>query len=483
MDEIQITKELRNATEKSDEIEKKFSDFYEWMITNGKAPERNPNTEGTRDVQLSKHTSTNYLDRLDQLFRFSIKYLEPDDPTIITHEYADMLQRYLDRGTITNRFDKLYSDTASRKFTNTLEKYFEWRYYGDCWTKVIDCDCDDENCECTDDSDEEFKDYYSESDPVSELWVPKIKFSNKSHESADKLSFEERGRILEVAKNFGSLPDYYHVSPERRDRINGLVAQKLAKKKSEVTRHDWDKVDESHKIGSLVAVGLDTGITPVEVTDFSIHWVHQQRNIIKIPTEKSSKGREETELAITEDTAILLGKWFKERRYHPEYDNTDRLWLNKHGNPFNSRTLCHLVRRLCKMAEIPTEKRKIVWYSLRHNVGDLMEEVGDLPEAGDQLRHKNYSTTEETYNTTSAERRRLRLEQINELAKLAADDSEFNPIEEYEKGDFHHSNNRSTQSRVSDEGKIHVDQIINNTPQAKVDLTRKIWDDSGDSGG
>lgn len=478
MHEIQLTHELRNGTEKHEQIEEKFSDFYEWMITNGKAPERNSDSDGEGDVQLSDYTAKNYLDRLDQLFRFSLTFLEPDDPTMITHEEADLLQRYLDRGTITNRDGEVYSDTASRKFSNTLVKYFEWRYYGDCWTKEIDCECDDDNCECADDGDEEYKDHYSESDPISELWYPKITFSDSHHESADKLSFEERWIIREEAKNYGSLPDYYSTSPEQRDRIDALVAQKLGKKKFQITRKDWETVDESLKIGSLVAVGLDTGITPVEVANFSKHWVQKRRNIIKIPTEKASKGREGGEIPITEDTANLLGKWIKERRYHEEYDDTDRLWLNKHGNPYDSKNLCYLVRELCKSAGIPIEGRKIVWYSLRHNAGNLLEEVGNLPEAGDQLRHKSYNTTKETYSNTASERRRFRLEQINELSQRTAEEPGFNPFAELEKGFNQPVRNNSAKNEPTKTGKIHIDAIIKDTSEARNKFAIEILEDS-----
>ena len=131
-------------------------------------------------------------------------------------------------------------------------------------------------------------------------------------------------------------------------------------------------------------------------------------------------------LPLTEHTGNVLSEWIQERRHLEAYDGTTRLWLNNADDPpYKSASLCYLVRRLCDEADIPRENRKIVWYSLRHNLGKSMEAVDSLSQASDQLRHSSMETTKGTYAKSSIEGRRNTLEKINDRAKRTAENPDF----------------------------------------------------------
>lgn len=52
-------------------------------------------------------------------------------------------------------------------------------------------------------------------------------------------------------------------------------------------------------------------------------------------------------------------------------DDTDALWLTTHGNPYGSKSLGRLLKRLCEKADIRTENRELSFYAIRHSVGTL----------------------------------------------------------------------------------------------------------------
>lgn len=367
-------------------VREQLDEFYEWMITKGR--------DQLKHEPLSESMAESYHSRLDQLFRYAIDRLDPDDETVLTFDQADDLLLQLARDEITKRTGEPYSESSKRKFSNTLSKYFEWRH---------------------------------DIGEIPAEWNPRVSFSENNHESADKLNFEERWKIREESMQYGSIPSYYEVSEAERDRINGLVAQRVGKPKSDVTREDWLKSDQSRKVGSLIAVTLEVGLTPIEIQEARINWYDPQRNVFTIPEEFASKERTTDTLPLTENTGDVLSEWIQERRHLEAYDGTTRLWLNNADNPYKSASLCYLVRRLCDEADIPRENRKIVWYSLRHNLGKSMEEVDSLSQASDQLRHSSMETTKGTYAKSSIESRRNTLEKINDRAKRTAEDLDFNP--------------------------------------------------------
>jgi len=233
---VAITEEFQQLLgEDALTVENEYSHFYDWMLEKGNNPRR--------EKGLKEGTARNYVDRLDQLHRFSITYLDPEELTTIDDADADTLLRLIDHGEITKQrganAGNEYGESAKRKFGDALQKYFEWRYY------------------------EGSKEYE---------WKPKINFSDGHGEPAYRFTYRELGLVLNEAESYGSLPSYYDTTDEERDRINGLVAQRLGLPKEDVTQNDWLHADWSSKINSLVTVSYDAGLTPIEIANARTTW-------------------------------------------------------------------------------------------------------------------------------------------------------------------------------------------------------------------
>jgi integrase len=367
-------------------VERKHNEFYAWMRQKGK--------DTNKGEPLSEYVARNYHSRIDQILRLVIERVQPNDRTVLTHHQADLIVKWLNEDLITKQGGGEYKETSKRKFTNAMQSYFDWRQH---------------------------------EGPQDEAWEPNITFTDGEHTSADKLNFNERWLVREEAKKNGSLPSYIDVSEGERDKINALVAQRLGKPKEDVTAKDWERADTSAKIGSLVAVASEAGLIPIEIKRARVGWYNESQNTLTITDEDSGKDRPTTEIPLSKEAGELLSQWIQERRHYEMYDGTDRLWLNNEGNPYTSDNLCYLIRKLFDSAGLDREGRKIVWYSLRHNMGQLMAEVGSIHEASDQLRHKDISTTSEFYAEASTEKRRRTIEKINKLSRNVAQDPDFDP--------------------------------------------------------
>lgn len=263
----------------------------------------------------------------------------------------------------------------------------------------------------------------------------------------------------------------------------------MSKSKTAVTRQDWLRADQSKKISSLVVVGYDAGITPVEIAEAKIDWYDPKRNVMRIPTEHTSKQRRKTEVALAEETAEVLSEWIRERRHLKKYDETRKLWLNREGNSYDSISLCRLVRKLCEEVGISTEGRHIRWYSFRHTLVRNMAADGELPEASDQLRHESLSTTQDYYNETPIEQLQQRVNETREKANRAAEDPDYEPFDETneqntdqssgEDVDVQPDESESVDTRVGG-GRVHIDAVIPDTTEARADIARDISPDDED---
>lgn len=438
----------------ADDVQQVYQDLYEWMINEGKNPRRK--------IGLNEATAKNYINRLDQLHRFIIKYLDPDDPATIDDEDADSLLLMIDRAEITKQRGKNkgeeYGESTKRKFANTLESYFKWRYH---------------------EGEMEYE------------WEPKINFVDEKGESAYRFTYRELGQLLDAARTYGSLPSYYDTSDEKREEIDALVAQRLGIPKEDVTRNDWLHADWSGQTHSLITVSYDAGLTPIEVANAEVHWYKPKKKVLKIPTEFSCKERNKEEVGLADDAAESMSEWIQERRHLERYDGSKKIWLNREGNPYQSGSLCNLLRRLCEEAGIETEDRKIVWYSLRQTMGRNMTDEGDLSEANDQLRHDQLETTQQNYNQTPVEKLRARLNETHRKSEKAAANPEYKPYEEQQQNRVSQSTGATPQSTQSTDetndritptqgGSLHVDAVIDDTPQARVDITRQILDNGSE---
>ncbi len=441
--QIEITSALADlVNDDAKEVQRDYNEFHKWMLEKGMEP--------AREIPLKESTAGNYIDRLDQAHRLIIEYFNPENPKRIGEDHADDFIFHLDRDEIRKRSGERYSESAKRKFSNAIQKYFEWRH------------------------DEGHR---------RAPWRPQIVFSQNNHTSAYRFTYRELGRLLESAKTYGSIPSYYDVSEQERERINGLVAQRLGIPKEEVSRKDWIHADQSRKVYSLTTVGYDAGLSPVEIAAAEVNWYDPQGQVLRIPTDKACKQREKERVALADETADGLSQWIQERRHLEKYDGTNKLWLNRESNPYRSGTLCNLLRKLCEEADIPTENRAIRWYSLRQTMGRNVTEDGALSEANDQLRQENLETTKQFYDKTPIEKLQLRVNSTHEKAARAADDPDYNPFAEGETEETtieakevapDTSDSIDEVVTTTGENQMHIDAVIPNTTEDRVDVTRQI---------
>ena len=445
MTEVTLTEELTELLRVDTEtMREEYQECMDWMMKKGKNP--------VKSEPLGSSTAENYIERLDKLQRFNIQYLDPDRGTVITDEQADEILRLLAEDVITKNSGDDFAESSKRKFADTAQKYLEWKYH---------------------------------EGPLQFEWQPRINFSQTNHNSAAKFSYQELGGVFKSAKEYGSLPSYYESSPEEREQIKGLVAQRLSRPKSEIKRKDWLRADQSTKIHALILTAYDAGLAPKEVRGAEVGWFQPERNVLKIPTEDATKQRSKEEVSLADETCEALSKWIRERRHLEKYDGTSKLWLNREANPYSSGSLCSLIRKLCDDAGIPTEDRAIRWYSLRHTSGRNVTNEGSLAEANDQLRHDSLETTQETYNESPLEKLRQTVEKTHEKANRAADDPDYNPYADAEDESQQAQNGTSKEDASSDDvvehvggGNVHVDAVIEDTTQERVDISHEILPDS-----
>jgi len=243
-------------------------------------------------------------------------------------------------------------------------------------------------------------------------WDPAISYSGDagSHHARDFVTIDERRKLREAALEYKSIPHYQAVTPEERDRWKAYLAQRFGKPKKDIGMDDWERAN-SFKIPSLVWTSLDAGFRPVEVGRATVQWIDIDNNVLRIPKEDSSKNTDNWIVSLQARTATILEKWLEERKQYDRYDGRDELWLTREDNPYGTKPLNHLLKQLCKEADIDTENRKITWYSIRHSVGTYMAREEGLAAAQAQLRHKSEKTTMK-YDQAPVEDRQEALERM-----------------------------------------------------------------------
>lgn len=229
-------------------------------------------------------------------------------------------------------------------------------------------------------------------------------------EPRDYLTDSERSAIRQAALNEGNIPSYSSLSPEERRGWKMHISKVLGKPYDEVSEEDWKEID-GWEITSLVWASLDAGFRPDEVRNAKLSWLDLDNDRLRIPHQDSTKNKGNWEVSLTDRTVTSLRRWQTEREQIPRYEDTDLLWLTSHGNPYGSKSLSRLLKRLCDRAEIDYENRQMSWYTIRHSVGTYMTHHRDLKAAKDQLRHKSPKTTMQ-YDQVSVEERKNVLERM-----------------------------------------------------------------------
>ena len=334
----------------------------EWLLTFGKDPKH---AEG---YAFQTVKSRGY--RMDRFYRW-VWEKEERYTAAITHDHADSYLRHL------AKHDK--SNVHKSNCRKALQMLMKWRHHEHGLDK----------------------------------WEPELSFTTTTDTTAprDYLTREERNQIREAALEYGSIPGYKDLSPAERDRWKAYLAQRFEKPKSEVSPDDWDRAN-GWKIPSLVWVSLDAGLRPIEVERAVSSWVDIGNGVLRIPKEQSAKNRGNWIVGLQDRTVEILDRWLTERDTYSSYDNTDALWLTREANPYQSASLRYVLHRLCDIADIPTENRKMSWYSIRHSTGTYLTREEDLAAAQAQLRHKSPESTM-IYDQTPVEERKDALNRID----------------------------------------------------------------------
>lgn len=122
-------------------------------------------------------------------------------------------------------------------------------------------------------------------------------------------------------------------------------------------------------------------------------------------------------------TDRLLNRWKKQRSSLSKYDESEHLWLNREGNPYNSKTLNYLLDNLLEEAGIEQDDRRLTWTSIRRSTGTYLAYIEGLQLAKEQLRHKSLQATL-IYVEIPVEAGRNALDQLTVLSETTSTDSQ-----------------------------------------------------------
>lgn len=421
-----------------------YNQFFDWLLTDGQKFER---SEG-----LQQSTAENYVDRLDLIHRTILRELAPDHPVPISVAAADTYLKMLKDDLVTKKNGEAYSETSKRKKENALNAYMRWR---------------------------------AAEDELERIWDPDIEFSDDTPTQPYRFAYSELGQLFQTASSYRSLPEYSETPPETREQFNRRLAQRLGIPMVDLGPEDWQQADPSTKVNSLIRVGYDAGLTPIEIEHAVPDWYDPERQTFEIPQDVACKQRQKTTAALSDFSVDALEAWLDERQHRDAYADTSNLWLNQDGNPYSSGNLCYLIEQLCDEAGIPTEGREIRWYSLRYTMGTNVNEAGEFDEANDQLRHASKESTF-PYALTPVPKRTSRLNDTHRIAQKAATDPDFDPFPEQTAADTASSNGDTgtgeTSSSTDDvvtrttSGDLHADADFDDTPSERIRIAREILD-------
>lgn len=298
-----------------------FQNFCQYLSERGKQPKKNEGYAGSsirpmvrRVMQAVQQTST-----------------EDSSAMQLRVDSADQFIQALNKDTVTTQDGDDYAEGSKRKFVSALEAYF--RFQGTEWTAEIT-----------------FTD-------------------NPTNSGADPFTRAEREQLFKAATTYKSPPTYRNVSPEERDRWNADLAQYLNKPKAKVGPNDWQELQQLWRFPSLIAVALDCGCRAGMIERLEVDQIHLEDGRLITPPEKTIKNDSSWTNDLSDRSVTCLRKWFKQRENRPKYDDSEHIWLNRHGNPYESHNLNSLLRNLMDEAGIKANGRTISWHSIRHSTG------------------------------------------------------------------------------------------------------------------
>jgi integrase len=318
------------------------SEFIQWLREKGKEPKKHVGYKESNIRPLAR--------RVHQVFEYAWSH---DKAVLdITPDLADQFLEDLQCDKVTTKNDEKYADSSKKKFKSGIQAYFRF---------------------------------------TGQEWDPSVSFTESVPElPSDPLTQEERKKLLSAALEYQSPPSYSNLSPEERDRWKTQIAQIIGKPKEKVSPDDWDSLQRSWKIPSLVAVALDGGLRAALVTRLQISCVDIDNQQINVPASMAVKNEKKWIIDLTDRTTQMLRRWMVERKNNSHYDDSESLWLNRQGNPYNSGSLNNLLSNLLDEAEINADGRKLTWHSIRHSTGMYVyAQERDLELVAEILRHKS----------------------------------------------------------------------------------------------
>jgi len=316
-----------------------WGDLIAYLREEGKNPEKH---EGYSESDIRPRVR-----RIYQVFA----YVWKDQITLqLDKKHADDFIHALNEDEIRRNDGDAYASGGKRKFEDALETYFEYR--GVDWTPPISFDDD------------------------------------RAALNSDPIKRREREALLNAALDYQSPPTYSNLSPEDRDRWKGLIAQWKGIRKEEITREDWERIQRTWKIPSIVSVALDLGMRAKLVERLKRCHVDLENEEIRIPGEIAVKNEADWINPLSERSAAILKRYIEERKARSKYDDSEYLWLNRKGNPYDAGNLNDLLNSLIEEAGIHSNGRKLTWHSIRHSTGMYVyDQEKDLELVADVLRH------------------------------------------------------------------------------------------------
>jgi integrase len=262
---------------------------------------------------------------------------------------ADRFVNALKNDAITQRNGEAYASGSKRKFVNALEAHF----------RVRDVE-----------------------------WTPPTKFTDDHPRlDSDPFARDERRLLKEASYNYRSPPSYSNVTPKERDRWNAYLAQILGKKKSEIGPDDWEELKQSWKFPSMIHFAFDTGSRVALMNSILTSHFYPSSEQVVISSEIAVKNNSEWEISLTSETVNIMERWMEERSRKSKYSDSDHMWLNRNGNPYDSGPLNNLIGNLMDDAGIEQAGRKLTWHSIRHSTGMYVyDETQDLGMVAEMLR-------------------------------------------------------------------------------------------------
>lgn len=317
--------------------------YVGWFLNVGKNPNKNIGYAENTVEQISMKT--------DQMFRYFWKVTD-EYLTTLNKDDADELMKSVERGD--------WGNANILTFKKTVKRYFKWlKHQGE--TDHTDWDCP-------------------------------VKVSEKERTNRDYFRPHEFNKLYMASLDHGSVKNYGECTPEERDSVKAILAQRFEMSKEDVSRDQFSRAN-SWKVPSLIATTLDVGLRPVEIGNAKVEWINLADQSLEIPAKEATKSDNNWKCSISDKTARALERWINEREAYAKYDGEDNLWLNRIGNPYTSSSLNYLLNQLIEEREIDPMNRDLTWYSIRHDVASLWANEYGIQHAREQLRHEKIETT------------------------------------------------------------------------------------------